>query len=284
MNKHEINELLAKHGLRPEKRFGQNFLVDANVLNKIINSADLNSDDIVIEVGPGLGVLTRELATRAKRVVSIEIDKKLLSVLEKELCDFSNITLIQADVMKTDLKQIIEQTVDNASANVKIVANLPYNITTPFICDCLQQQLGISKIVVMIQKEAAERFLASPGTKAYGSATLTATCFAEPKLIAIVPPGCFHPAPDVTSAITLFDVLEEPRIPFRNRAFVFEIIRAAFSTRRKTLVNCLSRDTFTKPQIYAALEKLSIDTNIRGEMLTLEQFVELSIILKRDDS
>jgi len=280
MTKREITELLNKHGLRPEKRFGQNFLTDSNILTKIVECAKIGKEDLIVEVGPGLGVLTKELAMRAKNVVSVEIDKKLLSVLEQELCGFSNIRLIQADVMKADLHRIIEDArmVDGIKT-VKIVANLPYNITTPFICSCLEQQMGIEKIVVMIQKEAAERFIAAPGTKAYGAATLAAACFADAKLVATVPPGCFYPAPDVTSAITLFDVLPNPRVPAAGRAFVFEIIRAAFSTRRKTLVNCLSRETFSKPQIIDAIKSMGLDVNIRGEALSLEQFEQLAKVL-----
>jgi len=277
MQKYEINEVLNKHGLRPEKRFGQNFLIDTNILNKMVDSAEIGEDDLIIEVGPGLGVLTKQLAARAKRVISIEIDKKLASVLKQELSGFSNISLIQADAMKTDLRQIIEVARAAEAINgVKIVANLPYNITTPFICSCLEQELDVERIVVMIQKEAAERFLAKPSTKAYGVATLTTECFASAQLVATVPPSCFYPAPDVTSAITLFDVLPKPRIPAANRAFVFELIRAAFSTRRKTLVNCLLRSQFTKQQIIAALESVGLDANVRGETLSLKQFVHLT--------
>ena len=277
MQKHEINEVLNRHGLRPEKRFGQNFLIDTNILEKVVDAAEISVDDLVIEVGPGLGVLTKQLASRAKHVVSIEIDKKLVSILEHELRGFNNISLIQADAMKTDLRQIIEEVrAAHGIKAVKVAANLPYNITTPFICTCLEQELGIERIVVMIQKEAAERFLAKPGTKAYGAATLTTQCFANTKLVATVPPTCFYPPPDVISAITLFDVLPEPQISVNHRAFVFEIIRAAFSTRRKTLVNCLSRDGFTKPQITAALESIGLDANIRGETLSLEQFIQLA--------
>jgi len=280
MHKHEVTELLSRHGLKPEKRFGQNFLIDANILNKIVDSAEVTDNDLVIEVGPGLGVLTKELAVRAKRVISIEIDKKLLSVLEQELYGFSNITLIQGDAMRLDIKKIIDDArLQEKIQCVKIVANLPYNITTPFICTCLEQELGIERIVVMVQKEAAERFLAKPGTKAYGAATLTASCFANAQLIATVPPSCFYPAPDVTSAITRFDVFARPIIPAVNRAFVFEVVRAAFAMRRKTLVNCLTLLAFTKPQIITALESVGIDANVRGETLSLPQFEQLAMVL-----
>jgi 16S rRNA (adenine1518-N6/adenine1519-N6)-dimethyltransferase len=274
MTKGEVTSFMRRHGLRADKRFGQNFLVDGNILRKIIDAAGIEPNDTVIEVGPGLGVLTRELAARAEKVVSVEIDKKLIAVLEEELAGLANVQLVNGDVMKIDLASFI-------SSETNIVANLPYNITTPFICSVLERGLGIKKIAVMVQKEAAERFTALPGTKQYGAATLTVNCFADVKLAAIVPPNCFYPPPDVTSAVTVFDVLPKPRIPDDNRDFVFELIHCAFAMRRKTLVNCLaSSGRFPKQQVIDAVMRMGLDVNIRGEVLCLKQFEMLSHILK----
>jgi 16S rRNA (adenine1518-N6/adenine1519-N6)-dimethyltransferase len=269
MNLTFLTGKLNEYGLRAEKRFGQNFLVDANILRKVVDAAELGGEETVLEVGPGLGVLTGELAKRAKNVIAVEIDKKLVAVLEKELAGFGNVLIKSGDIMKMDLREIIP-------LQSNIVANLPYNITTPFICSCLERELGLKKIVVMIQREAAERFTAQPGTKAYGAATLTAACYADVRIAAAVPPNCFYPQPDVVSAITVFDVLPVPRVAAENRVFVFKLIRAAFTTRRKTLLNCLSVLPYTKNETAEAIAKTGLDADIRGERLTLEQFEKLS--------
>lgn len=253
-------------------------------MNKIINGADIQEDELVIEIGPGIGGLTEAMAKRAGKVIAIEIDKSLIPILNEILGPYENVEIINADALKTDFKSIIE---NSGYKKAKLIANLPYYATTPIIMNMLEQKLPISSMTVMIQKEVAERMAAKPSTKNYGSLTLAVEYYSEVYLVANVPRNCFMPRPNVDSAVIRLDILNEPPVDVKNEALMFKIIKAAFGQRRKTLVNCLynlSGLRFTKEEYAEILKKINIQSDIRGENLSLAQFSELANALSEAEA
>ena len=274
-------EVLQKHDFRIQKKYGQNFLSDTGVLNRIIQAAEITREDCVLEIGPGLGTMTRCLAERAGEVVAVEIDKNLIPILKENLSDYDNVTLINADILKVDINKIVEE--KNAGRPVKVVANLPYYITTPIIMGLFESHVPLKSITVMVQKEVADRMQVGPGTKDYGALSLAVQYYAKPEIVANVPPNCFIPRPNVGSAVIRLTRHQEPPVKVEDEARLFAIIRAAFNQRRKTLVNALSNSSelgVNKEQAADALERLGLSLTIRGEALTLEQFAALSDQLK----
>jgi len=263
--------ILAENGLHPKKNLGQNFLIDYHVLDKIIAAANISRNDLVIEVGPGLGALTDRLARVAGKVVAIEIDTSLADILRKK--SEPNVEIINQDILKTDLGEII---VKSGFSCTQLVANLPYYITTPIIFSVLENGLPITSMVVMVQKEVADRMLAAPSTKAYGLLTLSMAYYGKVSLVANVPPNCFFPRPDVHSAVVRIDVAPQS---YLNREHFFPIIKAAFASRRKTLLNCLSASkelALSKDAAAKLLAVIGLPENVRGEALTFENFANLT--------
>ena len=269
-------EVLQKYGLRFQKRYGQNFLIDPHVLNKIMSAAEVGTDDFVLEIGPGIGTLTQQLAYSAREVVSVEIDKALLEVLDDTLSGYDNVTIINNDVLKVDLGELVKSKNDNKP--IKVVANLPYYITTPIIMNFFENHIPVESITVMVQKEVAQRMSAKPGTKEYGVLSLAVQYYSEPYLVANVPPNCFMPRPDVASAVIRLSSKKEKQ-PVKDEQLMFKIIKAAFAQRRKTLMNCLKNSSefnLSKEQWEAILEEAGIAANVRGETLGLEEFSRLA--------
>ena len=273
-------EILERYGLLAKKNFGQNFLIDPHVLQKIIIASDIGPNDTVIEVGPGIGGLTEALAREAGQVIAIEIDRSLLPVLADTLGAYANITVIHGDILKLDLRQVIKE---QARGPVKLAANLPYYITTPIIMNVLEQRLPIESLTVMVQKEVGDRMQAGPGTKDYGALSLAVRYYADCYLAANVPRNCFMPRPNVDSAVIRLTVLPEPRVKVSDEALLFTLIKAGFFQRRKTLINCLSH----YPQLQmeravaaALLEAAGLPQDVRGEKLTLEDYANLTEALK----
>ncbi len=256
------------------KSLGQNFLINSNVLNEIVFSAGIDKDSYVLEIGPGIGTLTRVLADHAGKVVSVEIDDKLIPVLDYTLSDKDNVTVINKDILKTDIPQLINEHFEGKK--VKLVANLPYYITTPIILELIKHRDLFTSITVMVQKEVAERMAAKEGSKDYGSLTVHVQYYTKPEIMFIVPPDDFVPAPKVSSAVIRLDILDKPSIIPQNEKNFFRVVRGAFALRRKTLVNSLASAGFPKEKTLCALSELGIDINIRGEKLSLEQFANLS--------
>ncbi len=273
-------QVIKKYGFTFQKRFGQNFLIDEHVLNKIIDASLVGKDEGVIEIGPGIGTMTQRLCGRAAKVVAIEIDKELIPILEDTLSEYQNVRIINADVMKTDLAALIKE--EFPQMTVRVVANLPYYITTPIVMSLLEQRLPIASITIMVQKEVADRMQAQPGTKDYGALSLAVGYYADTYIAANVPPNCFMPRPKVGSSVIRLTVRKGPEVRVSDEDKMFEIIRAAFNQRRKTLVNAVANHdklSFSKTEIETALDRLGISTTIRGEVLGLEQFAKLSDIL-----
>lgn len=271
----KTKEIINKHSFSFKKKFGQNFLIDEYVLDKIVSSADLSENDIVIEIGPGIGTLTACLAKYAKKVIAVEIDRTLIPILEDTLYNFNNVEIINEDILKVDIKKIQQE---NKGSTIKVVANLPYYITTPIIMNILENRLPIDSITVMIQKEVAYRMNASPGTKDYGSLTLIVKYFCEPYLVANVPRNCFIPRPNIDSAVIRLNVLKENPVDVSDLDLFFKVIKVAFSQRRKTLLNCIfsSKDfKLSKEIISKIIEESGFDDNIRGERLKLSDFAIL---------
>lgn len=269
--------VLQKHNFTIQKKFGQNFLIDTNVLEKIIAAAEISKEDCVLEIGPGLGTMTQHLAERAGNVIAVEIDKNLIPILEETLSAYENVTLINADILKLDIGKLAEE--KNGGRPFKVVANLPYYITTPIIMGLFESCVPLKSITVMVQKEVADRMQVGPGTKDYGALSLAVQYYAKPKIVANVPPNCFMPRPNVDSAVIRLTRYEEPPVQVDDERRMFALIRAAFNQRRKTLVNALNNAPelgVSKEQVAAALEKLGLLPTIRGEALTLEQFAQLS--------
>jgi 16S rRNA (adenine1518-N6/adenine1519-N6)-dimethyltransferase len=280
-NSARTKEILAKYNMSAKKKFGQNFLIDSNVLNGIVEAAGVTKDDCVLEIGPGIGSLTQYLAESAGRVVAVEIDRGLIPVLEDTLSDYDNVTVINEDILKVDIDEIVADS--NGGRPIKVVANLPYYITTPIIMKLFEKGALIESITVMIQKEVAERMAAQPGSKDYGSLTLAVGYYAEAKEVMEVPPSSFIPQPGVGSAVVNLTRYAEPRVKVQDEKYMFEVIRTSFNQRRKTLSNSLSNNPalgVTRGEIQAALEKMGMDEKVRGEILSLEQFAELSDVLQ----
>ncbi len=270
-------EIIQKYEFAFQKKFGQNFLIDTHVLDKIIRSAGVTKDDMVLEIGPGIGSMTQYLAEAARAVVAVEIDANLIPILKETLADYNNVTVINEDILKVDIKKLAEQY--NGGRPIKVVANLPYYITTPIIMGLFESGVPIDNITVMVQKEVADRMQTGPGSKDYGALSLAVQYYAEPYIVANVPPNCFIPRPKVGSAVIRLTRYEKPPVQVSDPALMFKLIRASFNQRRKTLQNGLNNAaelSFTKEQIAAAIESLGVSPTIRGEALTLEQFAALA--------
>ena len=275
-------EILQKYHFNFQKRYGQNFLIDGNVLERIAAAAEITGEDCVLEIGPGIGTMTQYLAEAAREVTAVEIDKNLIPVLEDTLSDYRNVTVINEDILKVDIRRLAEE--KNEGKPLKVVANLPYYITTPIIMKLFESQVPLKSVTIMVQKEVADRMQAGPGTKDYGALSLAVQYYASPRVTAHVPPNCFIPRPNVGSAVIKLTRYETPPVPVEDEKKMFALIRASFQQRRKTLVNGLSNAPelgVTRQQAAHALEKLGISPSIRGEMLTLEQFARLSNLLQR---
>lgn len=270
-------EVLQKHHFSIQKKYGQNFLIDANVLERIMDAAEITKDDCVLEIGPGVGTMTQYLAERAGEVVAVEIDRKLIPILEETLDAYDNVALINDDILKVDIRKIVDE--KNGGRPVKVVANLPYYITTPIIMGLFESHVPLKSIIVMVQKEVADRMRAGPGTRDYGALSLAVQYYAKPEIVANVPPNCFIPRPNVGSAVIRLIRYEDPPVQVKDEDRMFALIRAAFNQRRKTLVNALGNAPglgLSKEHVTAALIKMRLPLTIRGEALTLEQFAELS--------
>ncbi len=279
-NPQKTIETIKKYEFAFQKKFGQNFLIDGHVLDKIIAAAEVTKEDCVVEIGPGIGTLTQYLAEAARNVISIEIDKMLIPILQETLADYDNVTVINQDVLKTDLWELVRE--HNEGRPVKVVANLPYYITTPIIMNLFESRLPVSSVTVMVQKEVAQRMQAGPGTKDYGALSLAVQYFAVPYIAANVPPNCFMPRPRVGSAVIRLTRHEKPPVEVADEQAMFQIIRASFNQRRKTLVNSLHNSpqiSKTKEEILRALEQMGLSQTVRGEALTLEQFAALTDLL-----
>ena len=269
--------VLQKYNFSFQKKFGQNFLIDGHVLEKIINAAGVGKEDMVLEIGPGIGTMTQYLAENAGKVVAVEIDKNLIPILQETLSGYENVTVINEDILKVDIKALAEEY--NQGRPIKVVANLPYYITTPIIMGLFESGVPIDNITVMVQKEVADRMQSGPGTKDYGALSLAVQYYAKPYIVANVPPNCFIPRPNVGSAVIRLTRHEEPPVKVTDPALMFELIRASFNQRRKTLQNGLNNAqnlNFTKEQIGSAIEHMGLPATVRGEALTLEQFAGLA--------
>ena len=270
-------EILNKYKFVFQKKFGQNFLIDTHVLDKIIHAADITKDDFVLEIGPGIGTLTQYLCEHAREVVAVEIDRMLIPILSETLSGYSNVTVINEDILKIDLNTLVQER--NGGRPIKVVANLPYYITTPIIMELFERHIPLINVTVMVQKEVADRMQAVPGTKDYGALSLTVQYYAEPYIAANVPPNCFMPRPNVGSAVIRLTLYQNPRITVKDEALMFRLIRASFNQRRKTLLNGLNNSKeldFTKEEILNAIREEGLSDNVRGETLTLEQFAGLA--------
>ena len=276
-NPQKTIEVIQKYQFAFQKKFGQNFLIDGHVLEKIINAAGVGKEDMVLEIGPGIGTMTQYLAENAGKVVAVEIDKNLIPILQETLSGYENVTVINEDILKVDIKALAEEY--NQGRPIKVVANLPYYITTPIIMGLFESGVPIDNITVMVQKEVADRMQSGPGTKDYGALSLAVQYYAEPYIVANVPPNCFIPRPNVGSAVIRLTRHEEPPVKVTDPALMFDLIRASFNQRRKTLQNGLNNAqnlNFTKEQIGSAIERMGLPATVRGEALTLEQFAGLA--------
>lgn len=279
-NPKETIEILQKYHFVFQKKFGQNFLIDTHVLEKIIKAAGVTKEDMVLEIGPGIGTMTQYLCENAREVIAVEIDKKLIPILEDTLSEYNNVTVINEDILKLDIKKLVEE--KNHGKAIKIVANLPYYITTPIIMGLFEAHVPIENITVMVQKEVADRMQAGPGTKDYGALSLAVQYYAQPYIAANVPANCFMPRPTVGSAVIRLTLHTDMPVKVRDENLMFRIIRASFNQRRKTLLNGLNnRGEFSIPKevIAEAIEELGVSPTIRGEALTLDQFATLSNII-----
>ena len=276
-------EVLQKYHFVFQKRFGQNFLIDEHVLEKIIESSGITKDDFILEIGPGIGTMTQYLAEAAREVAAVEIDSSLIPILKDTLKDWDNVSVINNDILKTDIKKIADE--KNGGKPVKVVANLPYYITTPIIMGLFEKNVPVDSITVMVQKEVADRMQVGPGTKDYGALSLAVQYYAKPEIVANVPPNCFMPRPKVGSAVIRLTRHKEPPVQVEDEKLMFRIIRASFNQRRKTLANGLKNSgelTLSKEVIEESITELGLPVTIRGEALSLAQFAELSnIILKK---
>lgn len=273
----EIKEILKESGFRFSKSLGQNFLVDENVLSDIINGAYITKDTNVIEIGPGFGTLTQQLCLNAKKVVAVEIDSTVIPVLKQNTAEFNNLSVINADILKTDINKLVEN--EFGGGTVKIAANLPYYITTPIIMGLIEQELPISDIVVMIQKEVADRIAAKPSTKDYGALTVAVNFYSVPQIIVNVPPSSFIPQPKVSSSVIKLQMRDKPPVDVKDKKMFFKVVKASFGQRRKTLLNALSNSpsfAMGKDEISKMLESISIDGRRRGETLNMDEFANIA--------
>lgn len=276
-NPQETIAVLQKYQFNFQKKFGQNFLIDTRVLEKIMDAAEAGPEDCILEIGPGIGTMTQMLAERARKVIAVEIDNNLIPILQDTLQAYDNVKIIHNDILKLDLKQLVQE--ENDGRPIKVVANLPYYITTPIIMGLFEADVPLESITVMVQKEVADRMKSGPGSKDYGALSLAVQYYSRPELAANVPPNCFIPRPNVGSAVICLHRHAEPPVKVHDEKLMFRLIRASFNQRRKTMLNSLNNSpelSFNKEQITAALESIGLQSNIRGEALTLEQFAALS--------
>lgn len=272
--------VLQKYNFVFQKKFGQNFLIDPRVLEKIVDAARNTPQDCVLEIGPGIGTMTQYLAESAREVVAVEIDRALIPILQDTLSAYDNVTVLNQDIMKVDVGRIVEER--NQGRPIKVVANLPYYITTPIIMGLLENHVPLQSITVMVQKEVAERMQVGPGTKEYGALSLAVQYYAMPEVVAHVPANCFMPRPNVDSTVIRLTRYQEPPVKAADEKYLFALIRASFNQRRKTLANgLLGGMGLPREQVVAALEEMGLPASVRGEALTLEQFARLSNLLKR---
>lgn len=280
----ETKAIIDSYSFSFQKKFGQNFLVDSNVLENIIEKAGITEDDLVLEIGPGIGTMTQYLCESAREVVAIEIDETLIPILNYTLEDYENVEVINDDALKTDIEKIVKK--KNGGKPIKVVANLPYYITTPIIMGLLEGKAPIESITIMVQKEVAERMQTGPGSKDYGALSLAVQYYADANILMTVPASCFMPRPKVDSSVIKLDIYDKPPVDVCDEEIMFKIIRASFNQRRKTLVNGLKNASnlpFTKEEIEESIEKLGEDVRVRGEKLTLEQFAKLTNILMGEE-
>ena len=281
-NPQKTIETIKKYGFSFQKKFGQNFLIDDHVINKIINGAEVTKDDFVLEIGPGIGTMTQYLCENAREVAAVEIDKKLIPILGETLAAYDNVTVINEDILKVDIRALAEE--KNGGKPIKVVANLPYYITTPIIMGLFESGVPIDNITVMVQKEVADRMKVGPGSKDYGALSLAVQYYAKPYLVANVPANCFIPRPNVDSAVIRLSRHEKPVVHVEDETLMFNIIRASFNQRRKTLQNGLKNSglfPLSKDEIVESIVEAGLPETVRGEALTLEQFAELANIMYR---
>ena len=281
-NPKETIQVLQKHEFQFKKKFGQNFLIDPHVLDKIVDAAQITKDDFVLEIGPGIGTLTQYLCENARQVLAVEIDDKLIPILKETLQPYDSVEVLHGDILKQDIQQIADTY--NDGKPIKVVANLPYYITTPIIMELFESHVPLANVTVMVQKEVADRMKAEPGTKDYGALSLAVQYYAKPYIAAFVPPNCFMPRPNVGSAVIRLDCLARVPVEVHNEKLMFRLIRASFNQRRKTLQNGIANSaelSFTKEQAARAIEQAGFDVRIRGEKLGLEEFARLADELER---
>lgn len=274
-------EIIQKYNFDFQKKFGQNFLIDSHVLEKIIDAANITEDDFVLEIGPGIGTMTQYLSEHAREVMAVEIDHNLIPILKETLAGYDNVEVLNEDILKVDIGKIAEK--KNQGRPIKVVANLPYYITTPIIMGLFEKNVPMDSLTVMVQKEVAQRMQAGPGTKDYGALSLAVQFYAEPYIVANVPPNCFMPRPKVGSAVIRLTRYKDMPVKVKNEQLMFSIIRASFNQRRKTLQNGINNSStlhFSKEQVVDALDKMGLSPKIRGEALSLEQFARLSDLLE----
>ncbi len=284
-NAAKTKEIIQKYQFIFQKKFGQNFLIDGNILGKIVEAAQITETDCVLEIGPSIGTMTQYLAERAKSVVVVEIDKNLIPILQETLSAYQNVKIINEDILKTDIDRIVRE--ENDGKPIKVVANLPYYITTPIVMSLFENHVALQSITIMVQKEVADRMQAVPGTKDYGALSLAVRYYAKPEIIMKVPASCFMPRPNVDSAVIRLIRYDNPPVEVRDEAWLFSIIRASFNQRRKTLVNGLSNAGnlgIRKEKIAETVERMGLQPSVRGETLSLEQFAELSNYLFRAEA
>ena len=276
-------EIIEKYRFSFQKKFGQNFLIDSNILEKIVDSAELTDQDCVLEIGPGIGTMTQYLAEQAREVIAVEIDKNLIPILEETLGDYDNVTVINEDILKVDINRIVQER--NGGRPIKVVANLPYYITTPIIMALFEKHIPLQSITIMVQKEVADRMQVGPGTKDYGALSLAVQYYSKPEIVARVPASCFMPRPNVDSTVIRLERYDEPPVEVADESYLFAVIRASFNQRRKTLVNGLTNAGnlgVSRPDVEKVLAEMEFSSTERGETLTLEQFAELSSRLYRE--
>jgi len=276
-------EILQKYNFNFQKKFGQNFLIDEHVLDKIIRAAEITKDDYVLEIGPGIGTMTQYLACAAREVTAVEIDRALIPILEDTLKEYDNVSILNEDILKVNIAALAKE--KNGGRPIKVVANLPYYITTPIIMGLFESHVPLESITVMVQKEVADRMQVGPGTKDYGALSLAVQYYAEPYIVANVPPNCFMPRPAVGSAVIRLTRHQKPPVEVMDEKLMFRLIRASFNQRRKTLANGLKNSgelNLSKEVITAAIEKLGKGSSVRGEALDLEEFARLTNIIKEE--
>ncbi len=274
-------EVLQKYQFTFQKKFGQNFLIEPGILDTIVRAAGVTEEDCVLEIGPGIGTMTQYLAEKAGKVIAVEIDKALIPILKDTLSAYDNVTVINEDILKLDINRLAEE--QNGGKPFKVVANLPYYITTPIIMQLFESHVPLSSITIMVQTEVAERMQVGPGTKDYGALSLAVQYYSRPEIVTHVPPTCFMPRPNVGSTVIKLNRYEKPPVEVADEKFMFALIRASFNQRRKTLMNGLNNASglpVSKEQAAAALEQMGLPLTVRGETLTLEQFAQLSNLLK----